>query len=73
MAVTQLESHQEVGQGREGQYDAAKGRFKDSVANIQFEQVYLSKVLAKPYTPSEFIAWVREAKQLDPAKLGLEG
>ncbi len=62
-----------AGQGRAGQYDAAKGRFKDSVVNIQFEQVYLAKVLAKPYTPSEFIAWVREAKQLDPAKLGLEG
>lgn len=62
-----------AGQGRSGQYDAAKGRFKDSVVNIQFEQVYLAKVLAKPYTPSKFIAWVREAKQLDPAKLGLEG
>jgi hypothetical protein len=62
-----------AGQGRAGQYDAAKGRFKDSVVNIQFEQVYLAKVLAKLYKPSEFIAWVREAKQLDPAKLGLEG
>ena len=61
------------GQGRAGQYDAAKGRFKDSVVNIQFEQVYLSKVLAKPYEASEFIAWVREAKKLDPVKLGLEG
>lgn len=61
------------GQGRTGQYDAAKGRFKDSVVNIQFEQVYLSKALAKPYTPSDFIAWVREAKKLDPVKLGLEG
>lgn len=61
------------GQGRAGQYDAAKGRFKDSVVNIQFEQVYLPKVLAKPYEPSDFIAWVQEAKKLDPVKLGLEG
>ncbi len=60
-------------QGRAGQYDATKGRFEDSVVNIQFEQVYLFKVLAKPYEPSDFIAWVREAKKLDLVKLGLEG
>lgn len=61
------------GQGRAGQYDAAKGRFKDASTNIGFEQVYLPKVLAKPYEPSDFIAWVRETKKLDPVKLGLEG
>lgn len=62
-----------AGEGRGGAFDTAKGRFKDSVTNIQFEQVYLSKVLSKPYKPSDFTAWLREVKQLDPAKLGLEG
>jgi hypothetical protein len=61
------------GQGREELYDATKGRFKDSVTNIEFEQVYLPKVVVTPYTPSDFIAWVRGVKQLDPAKIGLEG
>lgn len=61
------------GQGRAGSYDSTKGRFKDGVTNIQFEQVYLAKVLAKPHRQSEFLAWLRDTKKLDPAKLGLEG
>jgi plasmid replication initiation protein len=63
----------EAGQGRAGNFDEAKGRFKDSVTNIQFEQVYLAKVVATPYTRTEFKTWVKAAKNLDLAKLGLEG
>lgn len=62
------------GQGRaEVVFDVANGRFKNPATNVAFEQVYLAKMLAKPYQPDEFITWVRETKKLDPAKLGLEG
>lgn len=63
----------EAGQGRDANFDAGKGRFKDSVTNIQFEQVYLSKVVATPHTQTEFKAWLKETKNLDLVKLGLEG
>lgn len=61
------------GQGKDALYDPAKGRFKDAPANIGFEMVYLAKVLATPHKPSEFIAWMRDTKKLDPQKLGLKG
>lgn len=60
------------GAGRKGQFDATKGRFKDSVANVQFEQVYLPKVLAIAYTQADFAAWLRDDKRIDPAGLGLQ-
>ncbi len=63
----------EAGHGRDDNFDAGKGRFKDSVTNIQFEQVYLSKVVATPHTQTEFKAWLKETKNLDLVKLGLEG
>jgi len=59
------------GQGREGSYDPAKGRFKDAPTNINFEMVYLAKVLAEPYQPAEFNAWLRTVKNLEPEKLGI--
>jgi plasmid replication initiation protein len=61
----------EAGQGKDANFDMGKGRFKDSVTNIQFEQVYLSKVVATPHTQTEFKAWLKERKNLDPVKLGL--
>lgn len=63
----------EAGQGRDANFDAGKGRFKDSVTNIQFEQVYLSRVVATPHTQTEFKAWLKDKKNLDLVKLGLEG
>lgn len=63
----------EAGHGRDANFDAGKGRFKDSVTNIQFEQVYLSKVVATPHTQTEFKSWLKETKNLDLVKLGLEG
>jgi plasmid replication initiation protein len=60
----------EAGQGRDANFDMGKGRFKDSVTNIQFEQVYLTKVVTTPHTQIEFKAWLKETKNLDPVKLG---
>ena len=60
------------GAGRKGQFDATKGRFKDPVVNVQFEQVYLPKVLAIAYTQADFAAWLRDDKRIDPAGLGLK-
>ena len=62
----------EAGHGKDANYDKTKGRFKDSVTKIQFEQVYLSKAVAKLYTQAEFKAWLKDVKKLDPVKLGLE-
>jgi hypothetical protein len=63
----------EEGQGSADKFDPLKGRFKDSVTNIKFEQVYLGKVLAKPYEIADFFRWLKEVKNLEPVKLGLEG
>jgi plasmid replication initiation protein len=79
LTVAEREAHAKAwlqtaeGQGREVSYDPAKGRFKDSVTNIAFEQVYLAKMVTKPHTKAEFLRWLKESKNLDPVKLGLKG
>ncbi|MCX8490637.1 MAG: hypothetical protein ORN54_06175 [Cyclobacteriaceae bacterium] len=59
------------GQGVVGKYDEVRGRFKDAGINLKFESIYLVKILSTPYQDSEFVAWLRDVKGLDPAKLGL--
>jgi plasmid replication initiation protein len=58
----------EAGKGKETSYDEAKGRFKEAVTNIQFEKVYLTKVLTKPYTQAEFIQWLKKENKIDPTQ-----
>ena len=62
----------EGGKGREGDYDLAKGDFKDVVNRANFN-TYLRKAVHRPHTQAEFMTWLRESKKIDPAKLGLEG
>ena len=62
------------GQSKGGKgYDAAKGRFKDAIADTDFKYRYLPKVLVAPSKESEFIVWIRDVKKFNLAKLGLEG
>lgn len=62
----------EEGQGSDGKFDDMKGDFRDVIHRAKF-RAYLLKTLAKPSSEQTFIAWVQEAKKLDPVKLGLDG
>jgi plasmid replication initiation protein len=65
-------SASEEGQGSEGGFDATKGDFRDVVHRAKFRS-YLLKTVAKPPNEQAFKAWLKAAKNLDLAKLGLEG
>jgi hypothetical protein len=38
---------------------------------IQFEKIYLAKILTQPDTQAAFIQWLQEVKKLDPMQLGV--
>ena len=61
-----------MGVGSDGKFDDVKGDFRDVIHRAKF-RAYLIKTLTKPLNEKDFIAWVREAKKLEPVKLGLDG
>lgn len=65
-------SASEEGQGSEGGFDSTKGDFRDVVHRAKFRS-YLLKTVAKPPNEQAFKAWLKKTKNLDLAKLGLEG
>ena len=59
------------GAGKELDYDAKTGLFRDGVNSANFNYTYLIDVLARPYTQSAFKAWLEKAEKINPKKFGL--
>ena len=61
----------EAGNGKDADYNQQTGQFKNSLNKIQFEKIYLAKILTQPDTQAAFIQWLQEVKKLDPMQLGV--
>jgi hypothetical protein len=45
----------EAGNGKDADYNQQTGQFKNSLNKIQFEKIYLAKILTQPDTQAAFI------------------
>ena len=61
----------EAGNGKDADYNQQTGQFKNSLNKIQFEKIYLAKILTQPDTQAAFIQWLQKVKKLDPMQLGV--